>query len=179
MTRQRTHCALLLSQDSAMLWEFFETAFYFNFNAWRDISCHNAASTLKCLISMHLYGTYSSTGIQRKLRHDFALQRSNDMIMLMYADIMPLACAELSTNQGAHTSHAHCLRFYWAYLRLSDWIGVWIMGLFMNTLFLNMIEGLFVFSLFNLINLFFSQTIFHSPSCNGLYMQKWMHWKRK
>ena len=48
------------------------------------------SNSFKCTRTIELYGTYSSTGIQRKIRHAFALLRSNDVIMLMYADICQL-----------------------------------------------------------------------------------------
>ena len=48
------------------------------------------SNSFKCTRTIELYGTYSSTGIQRKLRHAFALLRSNDVIMLMYADMCQL-----------------------------------------------------------------------------------------
>ena len=106
------------------------------------------SNSFKCARTIELYGTYSSTGIQRKLRHDFALQRSNDMIMLlvMYADI----CHSLARNYQPIRARIRrtpiVYVFDWAYhfeLRLSDWIGGMNYG-FIHILYLNMKAFFFI-----------------------------------
>ena len=66
------------------------------------------SNSFKCARTIELlYGTYSSTEIQRKLRHAFALQRSNDVIMLMYADYA--SCLRRTINQSGRAYDARPL----------------------------------------------------------------------
>ena len=94
------------------------------------------SNSFKCTRTIELYGTYSSTGIQRKIRHAFALLRSNDVIMLMYADICQLLARNYQPIRARIRRTPIVYIFDWAYELRLDRIGlgyvfgIWIMGLF-------------------------------------------------